>query len=136
MRRKLSALLLVLPFLLVIASCKNDNPAPPTGPDSLFVEFLNPLNGDSVAAGPITVQVRWTGLQFDCPGIGGADVPGHGHWHLFLDNAYTGLSCTDTQTLDLTGASVGKHKLTASLVRNDHTIIDADKDAHISINVQ
>ena len=135
MRRKFSAVVLVLPFLLVIGACNNDNTNPPAGPDFLNAEFLNPQNGDTVS-GPVTVQIRWTGLTFDCAGIGGANVPGHGHWHFYLDGDYKDLSCTDRLTFDFTGVSAGKHHLTAEFVRNDHTPIDQDTSAHISVTVQ
>ena len=148
MTRKL-VLLSILPLLLLGVACDDDDPTRPSEPPPFGIEFTTPVNGDSVAAGPLFIRVDITGLRMNCNAVGGAHVDGEGHWHVYLDGAYQAFSCTDNVTIDLTGVSSGKHTLVASLRQNNHEPYDhhsglspyepyvqLDSDDIISINVQ
>lgn len=119
MRRKLSALLLILPLVGFMMACDDDDPTKPGSGPTVSIEILTPNNGEAVPAGPLFIQVRITGLTLDC-NIGGPPVEGHGHWHAYVDGKYYGASCTDNQTIDISGLAPGKHALVASLRENDH----------------
>ncbi|HZQ34622.1 MAG TPA: hypothetical protein VFD32_01735, partial [Dehalococcoidia bacterium] len=55
------------------------------------IKLVSPTNGQSVS-GPLDVRVQITGLTLDGTKIGTPPQAGVGHWHVYLDGKYAGLS--------------------------------------------
>ena len=65
--------------------------------------------------------------------VGGAAVPGEGHWHIYVDDLYVDYSATGT--VDLVGVSPGNHILRAELVNNDHSVLSPRVYDELSVEV-
>jgi len=84
------------------------------------VTITSPGDGETVSG---DVYVMSTVENFTLSeDVGGANVAGEGHLHLFLDGAYYQIS-TDGQFL-VSGLPSGEHTLTVGMVNNDHTDVN------------
>ncbi|MCC6313808.1 MAG: hypothetical protein IT337_07320 [Thermomicrobiales bacterium] len=100
------------------------------------LDVVTPADGSKVAANDIDVQVKVTGLKFDCSAFGTPDKDGVGEVLAFLDGAtisqLTGFYCMDTFTISGEGITPGKHTLTFVLASNTHVpMMDTAKQVTI-----
>jgi hypothetical protein len=58
----------------------------------------------------------------DAEGINGPPVPGHGHWHLFVDGKLQLQTAATSATA--TGLTPGYHRIVVMLTNNNHTELD------------
>jgi len=107
------------------------------------IRILNPLRPVTVAPnGKISLSLGTTGITFAPNEMGQANVPGHGHYHFYVDcipsDAYTrpdlstcwaGASALMRTSFDLSVSHVkvgpGQHKLILALAQNDHVLYPA-----------
>ena len=85
------------------------------------VMITSPPSGESVTS-TFSVSVEEENFLLDPDHIGGGDVDGVGHYHVYIDGAYYGYSADHTTTV--TGISPGDHTLRVELVNNDHPAHD------------
>ena len=82
------------------------------------IQITSPANGDTVPS-DFAVSVSAENFTFDPNAIGGSNVDGEGHWHVFVDDVYYGAS--GDGSIELSGIDAGTHTLRAELYNNDHT---------------
>ena len=90
-----------------------------------IVAFCSPATG-TTAGKRVEVQVAITGLKLDGTKIGlpAAQNPGVGHWHIYVDGKYAGLSVSDVISLPNDAMPViapGPHEIKVELHNTDHT---------------
>lgn len=118
-------------------------PAPVTGAPSISI--TSPVNGSTVQGDffYMTASVQNFGLCSEC--FGKADIPGVGHWHIFLDQVGMSHMLTmaggTTQQVSLHGfasgwVTPGWHTFYSVLVANDHMPIMPMTMAALTLYVQ
>ena len=90
------------------------------------IKLVSPTAGASVTGDRLEVQVNITGLKLDGTKIGqpAAQNAGVGHWHVYVDGKYAGLSVSDVISLPndaMSSISSGQHEIKVQLHNTDHT---------------
>src|SRR5260370_11126196 len=114
------------------------------------VTVVWPPNGATV--GPLfTIQVSRNNFTPSFELEGKPNLAGYGHYHVFVDMpmmdrtggqgdmgmmSMAGMPATDSIPVDLRAWPNGQHTITAEPVQNDHTPIQAAKEAMITITLQ
>lgn len=103
------------------------------------VTIVSPAPGE-VVSGEFDVVVATTDLTLSESLLGKPNVPGYGHWHLFVDAAegmgtMAGMSGTDTLTYDASGLTPGTHALIVVLTDNLHAPLDPMAMAIVEVEV-
>jgi hypothetical protein len=119
-------LIAVVAVLLIASACSSSSStgtqqpsaSPAARPSSPAVlKILKPLNGSSLAAGTVHVEVSLTGAKIVA--LTSQNLrPDEGHLHLKLDNVV--VSMTGGVQADLTDVKPGSHFLEAEFVASDH----------------
>ncbi len=125
-------------------------PAPVANAGTPSVKILSPADG--VTVGPqVTFQVQPTNFTPALDLEGKPNLPGYGHYHVFVDMSMAAMSSSsgmmsmegmvlmpgsNTFTVDLSAWPVGKHTITIETVQNDHTPVSNAPEAMITINLQ
>lgn len=86
------------------------------------IHITEPQNQAVVNGPEIEVRVDVENFILDGDNIGGDPVPGHGHWHLFVDGVFYVQTAEPAATAEL--PSRGSHRITVTLSNNDHTSLD------------
>jgi hypothetical protein len=109
------------------------------------VTVVSPTNGITVPAGDVTIHVDAKNIQLTAPG--GANVPGQGHLHYYLDvdipttpgqpatTAAGTYKVTNEDTVTWANLTAGTHRLGVQVVNNDHTPMVPPVTAQITITV-
>jgi hypothetical protein len=142
---------------LALAACgggdggtKTATPAPaqPTAPASEAtsgsgaqpsIKIVAPTAGASVDGDEAVVQVAVTGLTLDGTKIGqpASQTPGVGHWHIYVDGKYAGLSVSDVVAIPndaMPQIAAGQHEIKVQLHHTDHTPITPDVTDTVMLN--
>lgn len=110
---------LSLAALLLVSGCAGNggstSAATPSSVEPPTMELVQPLQGDSVPAGELPVNVETTGLKFTM--ASNTNVAGEGHVHYTLDDRPFIMSITPDAVLE--DVEPGEHTLIAELVQND-----------------
>ncbi|MGA1822409.1 MAG: hypothetical protein ACMUIG_07775 [Thermoplasmatota archaeon] len=85
------------------------------------ISIAKPVDGSMFYGGDLHIEVMIEGFIMNATGIGGENVPGEGHWHLYINGNLIGPYTANM--VDLTDLPAGKHNLKVELVNNDHTPI-------------
>jgi hypothetical protein len=98
------------------------------------------VNPDAMAAGD-TVTVSVTVQNFKLVAPGGPNVPGEGHYHVYLDGAQGGnyLAAGETPTKLVTiplGTASGAHTLRVNISQNDHAPFSPPVEDIVPITVK
>ena len=100
------------------------------------IALVAPADGQSVS-GPLDVRVRIDGFKLDGTKIGTPPADGVGHWHVYVDGKYAGLSVSDVVTIPndaLPEIPAGRHEIKVQLHNNDHTPVAGDIIAARTVN--
>ena len=94
--------------------------APAAGPPGIAITKITAPS----SIGRFEVRVQVSGFKLSAADVGKAPVAGEGHWNVYVDGKYAGMSVTQMVTIpnDALGAQklpVGQHTLKAQLVNND-----------------
>lgn len=86
------------------------------------IRILSPQDGALINSSSVEVRVEIQDFTLDPDHVGGANEPGFGHWHLYLDGIYQGF-VTGTEGFDatLTELEPGPHEIRVELANNDHS---------------
>lgn len=136
----LAAATLVVAFAAACGSDSNNNnnnaasptaaaatsPTAAAGASDASIKILSPADGWSPTGDRMEVQVAVTGLKLDGTKIGqpASQNPGVGHWHVYVDGKYAGLSVSDVISLPNDAMPViapGPHEIKVELHNTDHT---------------
>jgi hypothetical protein len=104
------------------------------------IKIVAPADG-ATANGRLLVQVAVTGLKLDGTKIGqpAAQNPGVGHWHVYVDGKYAGLSVSDVISLPndaMPSITPGQHEIKVQLHNTDHTPLTPEVTDTITVNFQ
>src|SRR5579885_2678855 len=86
------------------------------------IAILSPSPNQTVSDA-VAVRVHVTGIRLDEGRLGVPGLSGIGHWHLYVDGVYAGLSVTATLVVPnptLPRLTTGDHLFTVVLHTNDH----------------
>lgn len=113
--------------------------APEVDGSSPAVELVAPATGTEVS-GPVEFTITASGFTLSEALLGKPNVPGFGHWHLFVDAAegmdtMAGMSGTDTLVYDTSGLTPGPHTFIAVLTDNLHAPLDPMTMATVELEV-
>ncbi|HEX5480159.1 MAG TPA: hypothetical protein VFY79_10615 [Dehalococcoidia bacterium] len=103
------------------------------------IKILSPADGWSPTGDRMDVQVAVTGLKLDGTKIGlpAAQNPGVGHWHIYVDGKYAGLSVSDVISLPndaMPSIPAGPHEIKVQLHNTDHTPLQPEATDTINVN--
>lgn len=106
------------------------------------VTLVSPQDGETV--GPVfDVQVQPQNFSPATELEGKTNVPGYGHYHVWVDTAEMPTSLaglvlmpgTNAFTLDLTDWGLGEHQIRIEPAQNDHTMYDPSNSVTFTVNV-
>lgn len=103
------------------------------------ITLKSPGTGASIAGDRILVSVQVSGLKLDGVQINKPNQEGVGHWHVYVDDKYAGLSVSDLVSVPndaLTRISKGQHKIAVELHGNDHSAVAGSSRKEVTINVE
>ncbi len=103
------------------------------------ITLKSPGTGASIAGDRILVSVQVSGLKLDGVQINKPNQEGVGHWHVYVDDKYAGLSVSDIVSVPndaLTRISKGQHKIAVELHGNDHGAVAGSSRKEVTINVE
>jgi hypothetical protein len=95
--------------------------------------FTSPAEGEVVTSS-FYVQLDVQNFTLDPSDEDGPNLPDTGHYHVFVDGFYN--TTGTAASVLVTGLSPGDHVLSAELVNNDHTDLDApvwSGDLHVTV---
>ncbi len=99
------------------------------------VQILAPLAGQTVSSVGVRLQISVSNFSLDGAAIGGTNEANHGHYHVWVNDTFTGL-LTAAPIVDVSTFPVGPMKLGVSLVNNDHTPLSPQVWHNISVTVE
>ncbi len=85
-----------------------------------------PVNGTIVYGDMLHVDVMVNNFTLNETAIGGMNMPGEGHWHLYINDDLIGPYATHMATL--TDLPAGDHVLKVELRNNDHSMLTGPMD--------
>jgi hypothetical protein len=98
------------------------------------ITITSPADGDTVESNfDVTVEIANFELAPD--EVEGANVDGHGHYHVWVDGEYYAAGVANTTAVS--DLAAGEHEIQVSLQQNDHSDLDtAVKSDPIIVTVQ
>jgi len=105
------------------------------GSSGASIGIVEPADGWTADADRIEVQVDVTDFALDGTKIGqpAADNAGVGHWHVYVDGEYAGLSVSDVISLPndaMPSIAAGSHEIKVQLHNTDYTpLVPEQSDA-------
>lgn len=121
--RSIAAAALASVLLLVLPAAPHSRAQAAPG-----IKLVSPTAGQTVS-GPLDVRAQVTNFTLDGTKIGTPPQAGIGHWHVYVDNKYAGLSVSDVVTIPndaLPDIAAGQHEIKVQLHNNDHTPVAGD----------
>ncbi len=85
--------------------------------------LLSPSSGTGVSASGFQVRMSVAGFALDPNDYGGANVPGQGHIHVYLDGTSSLYGTAATETFNVGSLSLGAHSILVQLHNNDHSLV-------------
>src|SRR5581483_3902012 len=102
------------------------------------IKIVSPAGGSQLSTTqPNVIKAQIAGLTLDGTKIGTPPQQGVGHWHLYVDGKYAGLSVSDSISLPndaMPQIPAGQHELKVQLHNNDHTPIQPDITNAITVS--
>ncbi|MBI4188692.1 MAG: DUF4399 domain-containing protein [Chloroflexi bacterium] len=120
-------------------------PATTPAPTTPSVKITQPANGSNLPAG--NIQVTAVVSNFEIVPPGGANAPGKGHLHFYMDvnvpttpgqpavTAAGTYKATPNTTVTWENVAAGSHVLHVQLVNSDHTPLSPPVTAQVTVNV-
>ena len=98
--------------------------------------LISPKDGTTVD-GPVVIRVQHSGIRLDGTSINKNPQPQTGHWHLYIDGKYAGLSVTDVEEIPndaFPTISAGEHTIKVELQDNRHVVLGGTNTTEIKLN--
>lgn len=130
--RRIGALLLTS-FLILAALIGLTLVAEEASAAGEMVTIDNPTEGMTLYGGIMDLNLTVTNFVLDPSAIGQANVPGEGHWHLYINDQLMGPYAVED--IQLTDLPAGDHKIEVELVNNDHSSLDPKVSDVVNITV-
>ena len=81
-----------------------------------MISILHPAEGQTIYGDRMDLNLSVSDFSLNGSAIGGANVEGEGHWHLFINGQLQGPYAVED--LELTGLPEGEHLIEVELVNN------------------
>ena len=94
--------------------------------DQPAVTILAPTSGQEITDGTVAIVPQFRNWAMRCDLAGTRNVPGAGHYHLYLDGALVNMFC-GSAVLSFQNVKAGAHTLAILPARNDHEEIESAK---------
>jgi len=110
---------ILLAFLAALIAPAGAQPAP-------SIRIVAPRAGAAVSGSQMVVEVRVRNFYLTPMSIGKASRPGEGHWYVYVDGKFAGLSADEVVSLPndtYPALAAGKHRIRVALRNNDHTAV-------------
>jgi hypothetical protein len=122
-------------IILVLASTL----LPPAGAQAVpSIRVVAPRNGATVSGNQMVVEVRVQDFMLNPVAIGKRALPGEGHWYLYVDGKFAGLSADHVVSIPndaYPALAAGKHTIRVELRNNDHTPVAGAESSEISVTI-
>jgi hypothetical protein len=122
-------------IILVLASTL----LPPAGAQTApSIRVVAPRNGAAVSGVQMVVEVRVQNFTLNPVAIGKPASPGEGHWYIYVDGKFAGLSADDVVSIPndvYPSLAAGKHTIRVELRNNDHTPVAGAESSEISVTI-
>ena len=136
-RLRRSVMLALTAVMALSVACKGDDKGDDTSTDDtgtptgdLSIEITSPADGATVE---VTTTLTFTveGITLDPDNIGGANVEGDGHVHVYVDGEY--YTAVGTTSAEVSGLLPGDHTLEVRLAENDHSELGVSDSVSVSV---
>lgn len=100
--------------------------------DARDLTISSPTDGETIS-GDFNLQATSQNFIFDPGAVGGANVEGTGHFHVYVDGVYWTYGAGSTT---VSGVPAGDHEILVELVNNDHSTATptASDVIHVTVN--
>ena len=124
------AAMLVLVAALVI---------PPAGAQTgASIQIVSPRNNATVSGSMMVLEVRVQNFYLNSVAIGKKARLGEGHWYVYVDGQFAGLSVDEVVSLPNDAhpkLAAGKHTIKVELRNNDHTPVVGAEGSEITVTI-
>ncbi|MFQ5907792.1 MAG: fibronectin type III domain-containing protein [Thermoplasmata archaeon] len=96
------------------------------------IALTRPVNGGSVSTLGAQFRVAVQGFDLDNQNLGGNPIPGHGHYHVFVDGTFTGTTPTEP-SFSIPSFTPGSHIVKVDLRTNDHQLLSPTVEDMITV---
>ncbi len=96
------------------------------------IAFTHPADGGTVGTQGAQFRVDVQGLELDSENLGGNPIPGHGHYHVFVDGSFTGTTPTEL-TFTIPSFTPGSHTVQVDLRTNNHQLLSPTVEDMITV---
>ncbi|MFQ5919559.1 MAG: fibronectin type III domain-containing protein, partial [Thermoplasmata archaeon] len=96
------------------------------------ITLTHPADGGPVSTLGAQFQVHLRGLELDGENLGGNPIPGHGHYHVFVDDIFTGITPTEP-TFTIPSFTPGSHTVKVDLRTNNHQLLSPTIEDMITV---
>jgi hypothetical protein len=86
------------------------------------IEIVSPVNGTTLEGNTLAFEVEVMNFILNSSAIGGSNMPGEGHYHVYINDVLVG-PYTDTM-VSIPDLPAGDHILKVELYNNDHSALD------------
>jgi len=114
----------------LLSGCGRGSGGSSSGP---AISIASPKDGDSVNSSSVWIDVHVAGVTLDGSDIGGVDVAGHAHYHVYVDGNAVGDSA-DPKFL-VTRLAPGAHEISVRLFQNDEQPVAGAQPSQVSITI-
>jgi hypothetical protein len=102
------------------------------------IQIVSPRNSATVSGIQMVVEVRVHNFLLNPAAIGKPAKPGEGHWNVYVDGKFAGLSADEVVSIPNDAypvLSAGKHAIKVELRNNNHTPVVGAESSEITLTV-
>ena len=125
----------IVAIILVLASTL----LPPAGAQTVpSIRVVSPRTGTTVSGNQMVVEVRVQNFSLNPVAIGKPAAPGEGHWYIYVDGKFAGLSADEVVSIPndtYPALAAGKHTIRVELRNNDHTPVADAESSEIQVTI-
>ncbi len=96
------------------------------------IALTHPADGGTVGTQGPRFQVDVQGLELDSENLGGNPIPAHGHYHVWVDGSFTGITPTEP-TFTIPSFTAGSHTVKVDLRTNSHQLLSPTVEDTITV---
>ena len=127
-----SAWIAAISSVVLLTGCGRRLPGQ-SGSSGAAIGIASPKDGSSVNSSSVWLEIHVAGVTLDGTNIGGNDVAGHAHYHVYVDGNAVGDSA-DAKFL-VTRLAAGSHLVTVRLFQNDEQPVAGVPPASVTITI-
>ena len=97
------------------------------------IDILHPTEGQMVYGNQLHLKLDVENIELNGSAIGGTNVPGEGHYHLYINDALIGPYAS--LDLNLSDLPEGDHNLRVEIRENDHSELDPPVEDQVNFTI-